>query len=115
VSLFDGIPLDYEDLQPVAPVKVAEPAYMLTIKSASTGQKIMLCNVTPPPSKAIAEAKAQGLALFVFDEVEAIRKAAADGGSHAVDIIIAVRLQMGYGGPEAGKPSQGPIEYRGVA
>lgn len=100
MSLFDGIPLDYEDPQPVAaPVKAAEPAYLLTIKQASNGQQIMLCNVTPPPASAIVEAGKQGLALFVFEEIAAIRKAAETGGRHAVDIIIETRRVMGYGGP----------------
>lgn len=103
MSLFDGIPLDYEDLQPVAPAKPAEPDYLLTIKRASNGQDILLCNVTPPPVKAIAEAAQRDLALFVFDEVAAIRKAAAVGGSHAIDLIIETRRVMGFGGP---------IEYR---
>lgn len=99
MTLFDGIPLPYEEPQPMAPVKVDDPAYLLTIKQASNGKQIMLCSVNPPPSKAIADAKAQGLALFVFDEVDAIRRAAADGGSHAVDLIIETRRVMGFGGP----------------
>jgi len=106
VSLFDGIPLDYEEPQPVAPAKPAEPAYLLTIKRASNGQEILICSVTPPPASAISEAAKQGKALFVFDEVEAIRRAAADGGTNAVDIIIEARRVMGFGGP---------IQYRRAA
>ena len=106
MSLFDGIPLAYEDPQPVAPAKPAEPAYLLTIKRASNGQEILICSVTPPPAAARQEAADQGKALFVLDEIEAIRRAAADGGSHAVDIIIETRRVMGFGGP---------IEYRRAA
>lgn len=106
MSLFDGIPLDYEDPQPVASAKPAEPSYLLTIKRASNGQEILICSVTPPPAKAITEAAQRNLALFVLDEIDAIRKAAADGGSHAVDIIIETRRVMGFGGP---------IEYREAA
>lgn len=108
MSLFDGIPLDYEEL-PAAATPAAKPVelqWMLTIRRASNGQEILLCNITPPPAAAIAEAARRGLAFFVLDEIEAIRKAAADGDSHAVDIIIETRRVMGYGGP---------IEYKAVS
>lgn len=107
MSLFDGIPLDYEDPKPAAPVKpsIFDRPYLLTIKRASNGQEILLCSVTPPPAKAIAEAAQRGLALFVFDELDAIRKAAT-ADPKAVDIIIESRRVMGYGGP---------IEYKAAA
>ena len=108
MSLFDGIPLDYEE-PPAAAKPAAKPVelqWLLTVRRASNGQEILLCNITPPPAAATAEAGRRGLALFVLDEIEAIRKAAADGGSHAVDIIIETRRVMGYGGP---------IEYKAVS
>lgn len=99
MSLFDGIPLPYEEPQPVAPAKPAEPSYLLTIRRASNGQEVLLCSVNPPPASAIAEAAKLDKALFVYDEIPALRLAAADGGSHAVDIIIETRRVMGFGGP----------------
>lgn len=100
MSLFDGIPLDYEE-PPAAAAPAAKPVerqWLLTVRRVSNGQEILVCNITPPPAAAIAEAAKLGLALFVLDEIQAIRRAAADGGSHAVDIIIASRL-IGYGAP----------------
>lgn len=97
MSLFDGIPLDYEEPTPAS--KPVELKWQISVSRASNGQEILLCNTTPPPPAAIAEAAQRGLALFVLDEIGAIRKAAADGGSHAVDIIIEARRLMGYGGP----------------
>jgi len=108
VSLFDGIPLDYEEAppRPAAPAsRPVELQYLLTIRRASNGQEILLCNITPPPPSAIAEAAQRDLALFVFDEIEAIRKVAADD-PRAVELIIETRRVMGYGGP---------IEYRRAA
>ena len=107
MSLFDGIPLDYEEApRPAAPAsRPVELQYLLTVRRASNGQEILLCNITPPPPAAIAEAARRGLALFVFDEIDAIRKAAADD-PRAVELIIETRRVMGYGGP---------IEYRKVA
>lgn len=104
MSLFDGIPLDYDEPQPVAAPK-SEPAYLLTIKRASNGQEIMLCTVSPPPASAITDAAKRGLALFVTAEIEAMRQIAADD-PHAIDIIIETRRVMGFGAP---------IEYRRTA
>lgn len=108
MSLFDGIPLDYEE-----PAKTEAPAskpvelqWLISVCRASNGQEILVCNITPPPAAAIEEAAKRGLALFVLDEIQAIRRAAADGGSHAVDLIIETRRVMGYGGP---------IEYKAVS
>ena len=110
MSLFDGLPLDAYDTptghaqgatgNPVAEQKqpVDQRPYIVTIKRASNGDEILLCNVTPPPAKAIAEAHRRKLALFTYDEIPAMRRAAASDPRY-IDNLIAARRVMGWGGP----------------
>lgn len=105
MSLFDGI-LEADGI-PAAPepAPVVDVPYLATIKRASNGQQILMCNVTPPPAKAIAEAKALGLPLFTFADIQTMRQAGA-ADPKALDIIIETRRVMGYGGP---------IQYKAAA
>jgi len=80
------------------PVPVVERAYTVTLKNASNGAEILLCNVSPPPTGARDEAARRKLPLFTFDEIPAIRQAAASDPRH-LEFIIEARRVMGWGGP----------------
>lgn len=97
MSLFDGLPIDDA---PVAPSRVAAPEtpYLVTIKRASNGDEILLCNVVPPPAGAITEARTRKLPLFTLNEIEPMRRIAAADPSALAGIISARRI-MGWGGP----------------
>ncbi len=98
MSLFDGLPLDTYDVVSTRPAaKPAEIAYTVTIKRASNGEEILLCNVTPPPHGAVSEARQRKLPLFTLDEIPAMRQAAAADPGY-IDILIATRRLMGWGG-----------------
>lgn len=92
MSLFDGLPV-VDGVGSQAPEP--ETPYIVTIKRASTGEEIMLCNVTPPPAGAVKDAKARKLALFTLDEIPTMRSI----DSSALNSIIAARRIMGWGGP----------------
>lgn len=95
MSLFDGL------IEPEAPVvapKSTERPYLVTIKQASNGAEIMLCNVSPPPAGAVLEAKRRKLPLFTLDEIPVMRQAAS-ADPRSIDTIIATRRTMGWGGP----------------
>ena len=114
MSLFDGIPLDaYDTPRGPAPTPVEPPAagnpvaaqkqqvderpFIVTIKRASNGDEILLCNITPPPASAIEDARRRNLALFTYDEIPVMRKAAASDPRY-IDHLIASRRIMGWGG-----------------
>lgn len=94
MSLFDGIPLD----PPPARPGITSPAYVVTLKHASNGEEILLCNVSPPPEGALADARSRKLPIFTLDEIAAVRSAAADD-PRTIDSIIAARRLYGWGGP----------------
>ncbi len=73
------------------------PPYIVTIKRASNGEEIMLCNVTPPPVAAISQAKSKGLPLFTLHEIPAMRQA-ADADPRYIDNLVTLRRIMGWGG-----------------
>lgn len=102
MSLFDGILEQYNTPQadPVpAPVQVKDQRpYVVTLKQASNGAEILLCNVTPPPAAALAEARAMKLPLFTFDEIPAMRQAAAADPGY-IDALLTARRAFGWGGP----------------
>lgn len=99
MGLFDGLLLEPESPNTSRQVaKTAEIPYIVTIKRASNGEEILLCNITPPPAGAIAEARQRKLPLFTLAEIEPMRRlAAADTG--ALDTMIKARRLMGWGGP----------------
>ena len=72
--------------------------YTVTIKQASTGALIMLCNVTPPPAGAIREARQRKVPLFTHAEIDPMRQIGAADPS-ALETIIATRRTFGWGGP----------------
>lgn len=67
------------------------------MKRASNGAEILLCNVTPPPDAALAEAKLRKLPLFTTAEIPAVRATAADD-PRALDLLITARAEFGWGG-----------------
>lgn len=87
MSLFDGLPLDTYTPAPKATTKPAEITYIATIKRASNGDEILLCNVTPAPAKAIAEAQRRNLPLFTIAEIPIMRQA-VELDKHSLDAII---------------------------
>lgn len=111
MSLFDGLPLDAYDTPrsqarpvafpaPEAPT-VQERPYTVTIKRASNGQEIMLCNISPAPANAQKLARARGLALFTFAEIGPMRQV-VEADPRALDQIIAAKLAF---------PGSGQISY----
>jgi hypothetical protein len=91
MSLFDSIS------EPVPAQHIPEPAFMVTLKPASNGVEILLCNVTPPPEAVIIEARSRKLPLFTFADISAMRQAGADDPRY-VDALIETRRVMGWGG-----------------
>lgn len=96
MSLFDGLPIEPLAV-PVQPITTELP-YLVTLKRASNGAEILLCNVTPPPAAALSEARSRKLPLFTYDEIDAIRRAGADDPAY-VDALVEARRVMGWGGP----------------
>jgi len=101
MSLFDGLLLDCETI-PAPKRAAARPVstdvpYVVTIKRASNGDEIMLCNITPPPAGAIAAARSRKLPLFTFDEILAMRQAGSVDPLY-IDNIISARRTFGWGG-----------------
>ena len=92
MSLFDNLPLEPPPADPI------DRACLITLKRASNGAEILLCNVTPPPASALAVAKGRKLPIFTYDEITAIRRASADDPRY-VDALIEARRLMGWGGP----------------
>jgi hypothetical protein len=70
---------------------------LITLKRASNGAEIMLCNVSPPSLQVLAAAKARKLPLFTFDEIPAIRRAGENDPQY-IDALIEARRVMGWGG-----------------
>ena len=99
MSLYDGI-LDQNDTPAAVPVQktVELPPCLITIKTASNGEKIMMCSVTPPPASAIETAKQAGLALFTTAEIVAMRQA-GEADERFISRLIESRKMFGWGGP----------------
>lgn len=97
MSLFDGLPLEAHD-PPQPDTTPAAIPYLATITRASNGDQILLCNVTPPPAGALAEAKARNLPIFTTAEIPAMRQAAAADPA-TLDNLIHSRRLFGWKGP----------------
>lgn len=72
LSLFD------QPEQPLVMVPKVDLPAILVLKRTQSGNRILLCTVTPTPAEAIAKAEAQNLPLFGLTEIPILKNCAAE-------------------------------------